>query len=66
MNCNVYAHEECKDCWAKLYCSGGCAANAYHSTGKVTGVYKYGCELFKKRMECAIMVAIAKQLKDAE
>jgi uncharacterized protein len=66
MNCNVYAHEECKDCWARLYCSGGCAANAYHSTGKVTGVYKYGCELFKKRMECAIMVAIAKQLKDAE
>ena len=66
MNCNVYAHEECKDCWARLYCSGGCAANAYHSTGKVTGVYKYGCELFKKRMECAIMVALAKQLKDAE
>ena len=62
MACNVYAHEECKDCWARLYCSGGCAANAYHSTGKVTGVYKYGCELFKKRMECAIMVAIARQI----
>ena len=62
MGCNVYAHEECKDCWARLYCSGGCAANAYHATGKVTGVYKYGCELFKKRMECAIMVAIARQL----
>ena len=61
MGCNVYAHEECKDCWARLYCSGGCAANAYHATGKVTGVYKYGCELFKKRMECAIMVAIARQ-----
>ncbi|MBQ7821292.1 MAG: thioether cross-link-forming SCIFF peptide maturase [Clostridia bacterium] len=56
--CNVYAREECRDCWARLYCSGGCAANAYHSTGSVTGVYKYGCELFKKRMECAIMVAI--------
>lgn len=55
--CNVYAREECKDCWAKLYCSGGCAANAYHATGSVKGVYKYGCELFKKRMECAIMVA---------
>ncbi len=62
MGCNVYAHEECKDCWARLYCSGGCAANAYHATGKVTGVYKYGCELFKKRMECAIMVAIARQI----
>ena len=60
--CNVYAHEECKDCWARLYCSGGCAANAYHSTGSVTGVYEYGCKLFKKRMECAIMVEIAKAL----
>ncbi len=58
--CNVYARPDCKDCWAKLYCSGGCAANAYHSTGSVTGVYKDGCTLFRKRMECAIMVAIAR------
>ncbi|MBQ3088620.1 MAG: thioether cross-link-forming SCIFF peptide maturase [Clostridia bacterium] len=58
--CNVYAREECRNCWARLYCSGGCAANAYHATGKVTGIYKAGCELFKKRMECAIMVQIAK------
>jgi len=64
MNCNVYAREDCKDCWAKLYCSGGCAANAYHATGSVTGVYKYGCELFKKRMECALMVAIARTLNN--
>ena len=61
-SCNVYAHPECRDCWARLYCSGGCAANAYHSTGSVTGVYEYGCKLFRKRMECAIMVAIARQL----
>ena len=61
-NCNVYARPDCRDCWAKLYCSGGCAANAYHSTGSVTGVYKYGCELFRKRMECAIMVEIARTL----
>ena len=60
--CNVYARPDCADCWAKLYCSGGCAANAYHATGTVTGVYKYGCELFRKRMECAIMVAIARTL----
>jgi len=57
-SCNVYARPDCSDCWAKLYCSGGCAANAYHSTGSVSGVYKYGCDLFRKRMECAIMVAI--------
>ena len=61
-SCNVYAHEECRDCWARLYCSGGCAANAYHATGSVTGVYKDGCKLFCKRMECAIMVAIARAL----
>ena len=59
-DCNVYTRPECKDCWAKLYCSGGCAANAYHATGSVNGVYAYGCELFKKRMECAIMLEAAK------
>lgn len=63
-SCNVYARHECKDCWAKLYCSGGCAANAYHSTGSIKGVYKYGCELFKKRMECAIAVAVARTFED--
>ena len=62
--CNVYARPECRDCWARLYCSGGCAANAYHATGAVTGVYKKGCELFKKRMECAIMLAIAKEFEE--
>ncbi len=61
--CNVYAKPECRDCWARLYCSGGCAANAYHATGSVKGVYKKGCELFKKRMECAIMLAVAKEFE---
>ncbi|MBO5888516.1 MAG: thioether cross-link-forming SCIFF peptide maturase [Clostridia bacterium] len=51
---NVYSHKECKDCWARLYCSGGCAANAYHAQGSVKGIYESGCKLFKKRMECAI------------
>ncbi len=54
--CNIYSHAECDDCFARMYCSGGCAANAYNSTGSVTGVYKLGCELHKKRIECAIMI----------
>ena len=62
-SCNVYAREECRDCWARLYCSGGCAANAYHATGSVRGVYRTGCELFKKRMQCAIW---AEAMKTAE
>ena len=60
--CNAYARKECDDCWAKLYCSGGCAANSYHATGKITGIYEYGCELFKKRIECAIMLQIADEV----
>lgn len=59
--CNAYARPECKDCWAKLYCSGGCAANSYHATGNILGTYKYGCKLLKKRIECAIMIKIAEQ-----
>jgi uncharacterized protein len=56
--CNAYARPDCADCWARMYCSGGCAANAYHATGSITGVYEYGCELFRKRMECAVMVKV--------
>ena len=63
-SCNVYAHPECRDCWARLYCSGGCAANAYHATGSIRGVYESGCELFRKRMECAIMVQLARMMKE--
>ncbi len=63
--CNVYAHPECKDCWARLYCSGGCAANSYHATGSIGGVYEYGCKLFKKRIECAVMMQVA-EAEDAE
>ena len=61
MACNVYAREECRTCWVRLYCSGGCAANAYHATGSVRGVYESGCKLFRKRMECAIMAEIDRQ-----
>ena len=59
-HCNAYARKECKDCWARLYCSGGCAANAYHATGSIGGIYEYGCELFKKRIECAVMMQVAR------
>ena len=57
--CNVYARPDCKDCWARLYCSGGCAANALHATGDIHGTYEYGCEIFRKRMECALMIKAA-------
>jgi len=59
--CNAYSRPDCKDCWARLYCAGGCAANSYHATGDITGIYKYGCELFKKRIECAIMIQVAEE-----
>ena len=57
--CNVVANPACRDCWARLYCAGGCAANAYHASGDINGTYEYGCELFKKRIECAIMIKAA-------
>ena len=56
---NAYARPECNDCWARFYCSGGCAANAFHATGSIRGVYEAGCELFRKRIECAIMMKVA-------
>ncbi len=58
-SCNAYARPACADCWARLYCSGGCAANAYHASGSIRGIYEAGCELFRKRMECAIMLQAA-------
>ncbi len=58
--CNAYARPECQDCWAKLYCSGGCPANAYHASGSIRGIYEQGCRLFRKRMECAIMMQVAR------
>ena len=52
--CNVYAKEKCKNCFAKFYCSGGCAANSYNFSGSINGTYEIGCDLQKKRIECAI------------
>lgn len=57
--CNVYAKEKCRDCFARFYCSGGCAANAYNFHGKITEAYDIGCAMQKKRIECAIMIKAA-------
>ncbi len=57
--CNVYAKPECRDCFARFYCSGGCAANAFHFSGDIRGNYRIGCELQRKRTECAIMIKAA-------
>lgn len=57
--CNVYAKEKCKSCFAKFYCSGGCAANSYNFKGQINDVYDLGCELQRKRIECAIMIKAA-------
>ncbi len=59
--CNVYAKEECKKCWAKFYCSGGCAANAYQENRDILKPYEIGCKMQRKRIECAIMIK-AKEL----
>lgn len=57
--CNVYAKDKCKDCYARFYCSGGCAANSYNFHGSITEAYDIGCEMQKKRIECAIMIKAA-------
>ena len=57
--CNVYAKDKCKNCFARFYCSGGCAANAYKFHGNILDAYDIGCELEKKRVECAIMIKAA-------
>ncbi|MBE5868562.1 MAG: thioether cross-link-forming SCIFF peptide maturase [Lachnospiraceae bacterium] len=57
--CNVYAKEKCKKCFAKFYCSGGCAANSYNFHGNINDAYDVGCELQRKRVECAIMIKAA-------
>ncbi len=62
--CNVYAKDACKKCFAKFYCSGGCAANAYNFTGSINGTYDVGCELQRKRVECAIMIKAAQMIEE--
>ena len=57
--CNVYAKDKCRDCFARFYCSGGCAANSYNFHGSILDAYDIGCEMQKKRIECAIMIKAA-------
>lgn len=64
--CNVYAKEKCRNCFAKFYCSGGCAANSYHFHGHINDAYDIGCELQKKRIECAIMIKAAEAEMEVE
>jgi len=64
--CNVYAKEKCSKCFAKYYCSGGCAANSYKFHGSITDAYDIGCEMQKKRIECAIMIKAALAEAEAE
>nr|MCR4956649.1 SPASM domain-containing protein [Lachnospiraceae bacterium] len=64
--CNVYAKPKCRECFAKFYCSGGCAANSYNFTGDINNAYEMGCELQKKRIECAIMIKVAEAEMKAE
>nr|WP_294468559.1 thioether cross-link-forming SCIFF peptide maturase [uncultured Sellimonas sp.] len=66
--CNVYSKEKCRNCFAKFYCSGGCMANAYHFEGSLNDAYDIGCEMERKRVECAIMIkaALAGEAEDGE
>ncbi len=57
--CNVYSKKECSTCFARFYCSGGCAANSYNFTGKINDVYEIGCKMQQKRIECALMIKAA-------
>ena len=57
--CNVYAKPKCRECFARYYCSGGCAANAYNFHGDIKDAYDIGCEMQRKRVECAIMIKAA-------
>ena len=63
-NCNVYSKKACRDCFAKFYCSGGCAANSHKFHGSIHEAYKVSCELERKRVECAIMLKAAAAEKD--
>ena len=61
---NVCSRPKCRDCWAKFYCSGGCAAANYNMNGNLEDPYEMGCELQKKRLECAIYLKAAEMMEE--
>ncbi len=63
---HLYEKEECENCFAKFYCSGGCAANAYHAHGDITGIYELGCEMQRHRVENAVMMEVHRAMREAE
>lgn len=63
---SCYSKPECKECWAKLYCSGGCPANALHATGSINGIYEFSCDVFRKRVECSMMAKVAETIREME
>lgn len=64
--CNIYAKDKCTNCFAKFYCSGGCAANSWNFHHSITDAYDVGCELMRKRVECAIMIKAAAADEEGE
>ena len=60
--CGILSKDECRKCWARYYCSGGCAAGAYYASGSIGGIYGLGCEILKKRIECAIMLKVSLEI----
>ena len=62
--CNVYARPKCRDCFARFYCSGGCAANAWNFHHSITEAYDIGREMMRKRVECAIMIKAAEAAEE--
>ena len=64
--CNCYSKEECKTCWANMYCSGGCAANNYNANGDINKIHEYSCKLFRKRIEMAIAIKIYEYLNQTK
>lgn len=63
---HIYAKDECSKCWAKFYCSGGCHANAFNFNNDILKPYDLGCQMQRKRLECALMVEASVMMNQDE